>query len=185
MDFVNKKIMNAEINEALENVETNPPPTKKIRREQQEVSDNRTKLSSRSPKTLVPGAHEAARKQLKSLLLKNPDLAFNNTQRIDEMISEFNDDEIFALLDNAKIEVGLMTPNQNAIGFISGLGAALEKFLGKRGIVERMIKDDELLSMVEYYVPDTLYWMSFPLRIFHRITTHINDAFMNPEKIIE
>lgn len=112
------------------------------------------------------------RKDLKKLLLKHPDLDLSGQGEIEQMVNDLTDDQVTAIYEAAKFQIGMQNPNGNGISFLGITGDMLDWFWGTERLAKDLVEDKELIEMVEDLVPSDLTWLSQPFRIINRIIFH-------------
>lgn len=120
---------------------------------------------------------ENLRKDLKKILKKHPDLKFDeNDDEINQFVSSLDAQQLRKYIDEAKEMVGTKDEYSNSKSALAMLGRLLDRLCGKSGIGKSMIGDDELVKMVEEYIPSDIEWMSTPFQIIDRVISHVQET---------
>lgn len=120
----------------------------------------------------------AKRSQLAKIIKDNPDLDLSKKNDSMAYVQGLSPQEVEQLLDYAREELGGDDPMKAPKAVAGTLGVALHLATGKKGIVEKISNDPEVLSIVGEYLP--LYLYSFfkwegPARLVARIYAIINE----------
>ena len=116
------------------------------------------------------------RDELIYLKVHHPDLELTRTGQVRKEVEKLSYTQVQQELRSMKTELQVSLPGMNATGFLSGLGLALDRIVGVRGLGDKFLADPKMLSLADYYVPTEYSWMSIPLQLLHRVATHIYDA---------
>ncbi len=146
--------------------DNNPPPAPPVEKQE---SQSGSILSNLMPKNSADGL----RRDLKRLMLKNPDLDFNEHHELDSYLNDLDEDQLLGLLEAARFQIGLKSPNTNGISFLGIMGDLSDRIFKTRNLSRSLIADAELVDWVDQIVPSDLTWLSAPFRIINRILYHI------------
>lgn len=113
--------------------------------------------------------------KLKPLIAKYPDIDTSRTERIDLELAQLSTEELKKKLQNIQLEIGLLAPNQQAKATVGLASRMIENLYGKRGLYDRLMADDELLTCIQSYLPLEQDWMTVPMVIGHRLAGHVSD----------
>ena len=122
-----------------------------------------------------PIQDETLRRELKMLLLKNPQIDIKSTCEVDQQIDSMSIDQVRKIIENAKIEIGLLSPVNTAEEFLGTVGLILQKLTGNLTIHDRLVNDCTLISSIQQWIPLSVEKLSVPLQIFHRLVGHMTD----------
>ncbi len=120
-----------------------------------------------------------ARRELKALLKKNKHLDIDKLMESHHFVNSLSREEISELLENVKLEVGMISPTQNAKNILSIVGG-LMKLISGVDLGEKLTNDLDLITALEHYLPDPLDMMSIPLQFASRIGYHILNHSIEP-----
>lgn len=170
--------MDAVIDEAIQgDKEQREPPQKKRRVEHQPIEKLPQQQEEKEEGGVFSmfsgGSTDGLRKDLKRLIIKNPDLDFQQHREIDAYIETLDDEQLKATLENARFQLGLLNPNGNGVSFLGIIGDLSDRIFGTKGLSRRLIEDKELVEMMEAVVPSDMTWLSQPFRIINKILYHI------------
>jgi hypothetical protein len=116
-------------------------------------------------------------KQLKGLLIRNPNINITRGCEIDARLACLSIEDLENLLENIKIELNIIHPNENSKSLLAAGGTALEKFTGYEGyLVEPLVHDEELLGALEDMIPNYYDYFSGPIKVVTRVAKHISEA---------
>lgn len=165
--------MDQHINEALADVsEEEERPRKK------QKYNNHKKIGETLP-PITKDDFEIARKELKMIMLKNPNIDIEHVMRIHNEIMGLDQEELTTFLENAKIEIGLKNPNQNSHNIIALISLGLQRLTGNSSFYKRMMNDSTLIASLEHYFPDPSSYLSVPFQIVARVAGHLSDVTFN------
>lgn len=132
-------------------------------------------------KTTKDDRDRLARRELKLLLKKHKHLDLDKLMEGHHFVHSLDREQMHELLENVKLEVGMISPAQNAKNILMVVAGVLKMATGK-DYGEKLTSDTELLSALEHYLPDPLDMMSVPLQFFSRIGYHIlNSTLFNED----
>lgn len=169
--------MNEAINQAIGAADPAQAPPQKKRRV--EVPENgagatqETKQEAGLFSMFSSNSSDGLRKDLKRMLIKNPNLDFQQHHELDEYIQSLDDEQLKTILDTVRFQLGMQNPNGNGISFLGIIGDLSDRFFGTKGLSRKLIDDVELVEMMESLVPSDLTWLSQPFRVINRILYHI------------
>lgn len=169
--------MSDAVDEALATTyqDRNPQPKKKQKTNEQErtIPQNNEEKSSYLTPFLPKNSTEGLRRDLKRILIKNPDLDLSQHTEIDEYLNSLEDEDLISLIEAAKFQIGLKTPNGNGVSFLGIIGDLCDRTFKTKSLARKLIEDKELVEWVEGIIPSDLTWMSAPFRILNRILYHV------------
>jgi hypothetical protein len=133
-------------------------------------------------KTTKEDRDRLARRELKLLLKKHKHLDLDKLMEGHHFVHSLDREQMHELLENVKLEVGMISPAQNAKNILMVVAGVLKLATGKDHS-EKLTNDTELLSALEHYLPDPLNVMSIPLQFFSRIGYHILNTTLFGEDV--
>lgn len=167
------------IDEALSEKTTKDPiePPKKKRKTIELATNEKEKPMENESKPgffsfITSNDSSSLRKDLKRLLMKYPELDLSGQGEIEQLVNDLSDEQVTAIYESAKFQIGMQNPNGNGISFLGITGDMLDWFWGTERLAKDLVEDKELIEMVEDLVPSDLTWLSQPFRIINRIIFH-------------
>lgn len=121
-------------------------------------------------------AQNISRKELKSLLLKQPDLQVKNTMEICSKVESMPIKEVTSFLEAAKLEMGLKNPLAVAENCVGLVGLTLERWFQKSGLYRRLMQDQQLIAAMDEFAPNFGDNINSPLQVLVRVFGHVSDA---------
>jgi hypothetical protein len=167
------------IDEALKDGETTKEPPKKKARISPSNKDPTPTPGESLPWSLFksntgPEAEVIAqRRDLKRFLLKHPEIDLSIHDEIDKYVDSLDSSQLKIILDESRFRLSLGKVNANGISFLGVAGDVMARMFGIQGLSKELMADDELVEMVDCYIPSDLIWLTDPLRIINRIIFHI------------
>jgi hypothetical protein len=154
-----------------------------------ELNEEREELQNKTSFTTLPQVDEdkkrrAIKSELKQYRIKYPDISTDRTTRIDYELEQLSTEELEIHLENMKIEVGLIAPNDKAKSLLGVVGFVCEQYFGMTGFTERLITDPQLIGCIDSYLPISLHWIGIPLLTLFCIGGHISDHVNNVRRAL-
>lgn len=163
--------MDDEIEQALQSGKQKKP-SKKVQKESEEEADN----DEEGKKVGIYGAFvtkEGLRKDLKKILLKNPQLDFQQNPELEEFVNSLDEESLVKTIEDARFQLGLQKPNANGKAFLGIIGDLSDRMFSTKLLGQKLLADNELVEMMDEIIPSDITWMSAPFRIINRILYHI------------
>jgi hypothetical protein len=122
-------------------------------------------------------------RQLKGLLIRNPGVSTTKGCEVDARLSGLTVDQLEKLLENIKIELNMIHPNESSKSALTAVGVVTENYLNLRGqLVEPLIHDEEMLAALEDLMPNVYDYVSGPIKIVTRFYKHVTEAIERVQK---
>lgn len=115
--------------------------------------------------------------EVKELLIKYPDIDTSKAEKLDMQLACLSTDELECKLENIKIQVGVVSPNEKARSIAGVVGFIFEYYLGFRGFTDRLSNDTQLIGCIDAYLPASLHAIGVPLLTLLCLGGHIADHF--------
>lgn len=126
-----------------------------------------------------------ARRELKALFLKYPDLDITRTVEVDEHVESLPMSEVKKMLENMKVAIGQQNPSSNSETILGPLALILQKVTGKKRIYRDIMDDTKLHAAFEQMLPCIEDYISVPLQIAHRLGNHLaNSVYDEQDEIL-
>lgn len=196
-DSIDEVLAQAEL---LDNGEEEEEPPKKKRKTNKDGSSKKTKAdkeerskkrkkkkkqsssssSSSSEVELSPEdqtAQNLSRKQLKILLLKNPNLNVAEVMKTSERVNSMPIEEVNSFLEAAKMEMGLKKPLAVAENCVGLIALAIQRYMKSApDLYRRLMQDHQLIAAVDEFAPNFGDTVNNPLQILVRLFGHVSDV---------
>ena len=115
--------------------------------------------------------------EIKVLLRLQPHISLENVMNGTDcgvLLDNKNHQELMAIIENIKLQIGIYEPYSNAKGLVSITSNQIQRKFQMEGLTQQLLSDNTLLSLIEQYIPSS-HWLSPPLHILYRV-------YMNVEK---
>jgi len=123
--------------------------------------------------------HEIAKKELRNLHLRFPDIDVSQIAELRNKISQMTHDEVKTTIEDIKSTINQKTnTSEHALGTIALI---LSKISGEPKLYDKIMKDDEILAAAEYLCPALEEYLSAPLQLVHKIAHHVSDLKFNKD----
>lgn len=168
------KKLNQFIDDAIEESEEEVPKTK---RQKLEHDEEMKEESIFSVPTIPLDRHRMAMiKELKILIRNNPQVSLKKSNLLHLKLNQMKTEELEMVLENIRIQLGNIKPNETASSILGCVGMAMENRLGPsyKGLSKNLVDDAELTAALDVYMPSFLDKMSLPLKIAYKIADHIS-----------
>lgn len=198
-DTVDEVLAQADLMESQEEEDDGPPSkkrklnkdgkskkTKGVEKEKSKKRKKKKKESSSSSSSssevveLTPEQQteeNLSRKQLKLLLLKNPNLNVGEIMKTSERVNSMPIEEVKSYLEAAKIEMGLKKPLAVAENCVGLMALAVQRYLKTApDLYRRLMQDTQLIAAVDEFAPNFGDSVNNPLQILVRLFGHISDV---------
>lgn len=118
-----------------------------------------------------------SRKQLKLLLLKNPNLNVGEIMKTSERVNSMPIEEVKSYLEAAKIEMGLKKPLAVAENCVGLIALGIQRYLKNApDLYRRLMQDTQLIAAVDEFAPNFGDSVNNPLQILVRLFGHVSDV---------
>lgn len=111
--------------------------------------------------------------QLKHILKNYPDLNLEYHEDFEASMDQLSTDMLQLKVAQAKQEVGIECPRTSAKAVVQLCGGIFERFFGIQDCAANMEEDEDLITAIEYYIPDLSDYMSLPMIILSRLFAHL------------
>lgn len=123
--------------------------------------------------------HEIAKKELRNLHLRFPDIDVTQIAELRNKISQMTHDEVKTTIEDIKSTINQKSnTSEHALGT---LALILSKISGEPKLYDKIMKDDEILAAAEYLCPSLEEYLSAPLQLVHKIAHHVSDLKFNKD----
>jgi hypothetical protein len=118
---------------------------------------------------------------LKNIKRNNPNLDLHSNNELHKKLETINTEDLEIMMENAQIALGKLKPGETTESLLGLVGTGIEKkFTSLKGLKEKLVHDEELISAIDVYVPSFLNQLSLPLKIVYRFVTHVDDLLFSP-----
>jgi len=93
------------------------------------------------------------KRELRLIIIRNPHIKPFEQSELDSKLSELSVEELERILENIKIDLGVVKPCASGNLILTIVGTLMERFLGMNGFTFQLLENIELVTSVDSFLP--------------------------------